>query len=212
MPHQNGAGPDHRGDGGEAQSSVLGWLATATDSRPHNTKLQLVRADLVGADTAVAAGITATGHAPLLTLCRRLVEAGHDPSTPLEAYRGTTLCLRARSIGAGARLTVREGPDGKPRFATYRPAPDGRQSCGGQPPTRSNAGEAPAHEAQPHHQPTQKPAAVFGSTPAERFVIRHFINSIGRRPAKKIRAAFGARARQKEISHDGYIENGPRPQ
>jgi hypothetical protein len=146
MPHQNGAGPDHRGDSGEAQSSLLGWLATATDSRPHNTSLQLVRADLVGADTAVAAGITATGHAPLLTLCRRLVEAGHDPSTPLEAYRGTTLCLRVRSIGAGARLTVREGPDGKPRFATYRPAPDGRQSCGGQPPTRSNAGEAPGHE------------------------------------------------------------------
>jgi hypothetical protein len=109
MPHQNRAGPDHRGDGGEAQSSVLGWLATATDSRPH-TKLQLVRADLVGADTAVAAGITATGHAPLLTLCRRLVEAGHNPSTPLEAYRGTTLCLRARSIGAGARLTVRRRP------------------------------------------------------------------------------------------------------
>src|SRR5262245_6364308 len=100
MPHQNGAGADHRGDGGEAQSSVLA---------------QLIRADLIGADTAVAAGITATGHAPLLTLCRRLVEAGHDPSTPLEAYRGSTLCLRARSIGAGARLTVREGPDGKPR-------------------------------------------------------------------------------------------------
>src|SRR5262245_12931957 len=124
MPHQNGAGADHRGDGGEAQSSA-----------------QLIRADLIGADTAVAAGITATGHAPLLTLCRRLVEAGHDPSTPLEAYRGPTLCLRARSIGAGARLTVKEGPDGKPRFATYRPPPDGRQSCGGQPPTRSNAGE-----------------------------------------------------------------------
>ena len=140
MPHQNGAGPAHRSDGGEAQSSVLGWLATATNSRPH-TKLQPVRADLIGADTAVAAGITATGHAPLLTLCRRLVEAGHDPSTPLEAYRGTTLCLRARSIGAGARLTVREGFDGKPRFATYRPAPDGRQSCGGQPPTQPNAGE-----------------------------------------------------------------------
>jgi hypothetical protein len=39
-------------------------------------------------------------------------------------------------------FAVREGTDGKPRFATYRPAPDGRQSCGGQPPTRSNAGEA----------------------------------------------------------------------
>jgi hypothetical protein len=98
------------------------------------------------ADTAVTAGITATGHAPLLTLCRRLVEAGHDPSTPLEAYRGTILCLRARSIGAGARLTVREGPDGKPRFATYRPAPNGRQSCGGSAAHVSNAGEAAAHE------------------------------------------------------------------
>jgi hypothetical protein len=189
--------------------SLAGWpLLQIADPIPSCNSF----APTLLARTAVAAGITATGHAPLLTLCRRLVEAGHDPSTPLEAYRGTTLCLRARSIGAGARLTVREGPDGKPRFATYRPAPDGRQSCGGQPPTRSNAGEAPAHEAQPHHQPTQKPAAVFGSTPAERFVIRHFINSIGRRPAKKIRAAFGARARQKEISHDGYIENGPRPQ
>src|SRR5215831_7985830 len=37
-----------------------------------------------------------------------------DPSTPLEAYRGTTLCLRARSIGAGARLTVREGFEANP--------------------------------------------------------------------------------------------------
>jgi len=43
-------------------------------------------------------------------------------------------------------LMTAQAADGKPRFATYRPAPDGRQSCGGQPPTRSNAGEAPAHE------------------------------------------------------------------
>jgi hypothetical protein len=32
MPHQIGAGPDHRGDGGEAQSSVLGWLAIANSA------------------------------------------------------------------------------------------------------------------------------------------------------------------------------------
>ena len=41
MPHQNGAGPAHHGDGGEAQSSVAD---TATNSRPH-TKPQPVRAD-----------------------------------------------------------------------------------------------------------------------------------------------------------------------
>jgi hypothetical protein len=68
MPHQNGAGPDHRGDGGEAQSSVLGWLATATDSRPH-ANLQLVRADLIGVDTCTAASITAHGRACVWPAC-----------------------------------------------------------------------------------------------------------------------------------------------
>lgn len=76
-----------------------------------------IRAELSGDRRCSAAGITATGNAPVLTLCRRLIEAGHDPAARLEAYRGTTLCLRVRSIGEGARLTVREGTsDGRPRF------------------------------------------------------------------------------------------------
>jgi hypothetical protein len=122
MPRTNVVGTTAPPGSGAQRCAQAGEREHRTDSRPH-TKPQPVRANLIGADTAVAAGITATGHAPLLTLCRRLVKAGHDPSTPLEAYRGTTLCLRARSIGAAARLTVREGPDGKPRLATYRPAP-----------------------------------------------------------------------------------------
>jgi len=65
-----------------------------------------LRAELIGSRRCSAVGITATGNAPVLTLCRRLIE---------EAYRGTTLCLRVRSIGEGARLTVHEG-DGRPRF------------------------------------------------------------------------------------------------
>jgi len=36
---------------------------------------------------------------------------GYDPATPLEAYRGE-LCLRVRSIGEGAKLTVRESAAG----------------------------------------------------------------------------------------------------
>jgi hypothetical protein len=39
-------------------------------------------------------------------LCRKLIEAGHDPAAPLEAWRGGVLCLRVRSIGEGARLEV----------------------------------------------------------------------------------------------------------
>jgi hypothetical protein len=52
-------------------------------------------------------------------LCRDLVEAGHDPSEPMEVYRGLTLALRVRLIGEGARLTVVEEP--RPRFTRYRP-------------------------------------------------------------------------------------------
>jgi hypothetical protein len=43
---------------------------------------------------------------PVLGMCRKLVAAGYDPATPLHAYRGATLCLTVRSIGAAAKLEV----------------------------------------------------------------------------------------------------------
>jgi len=84
-----------------------------------------IRADFIGIYQATAAGIRVNGrHAPILALCRALIDAGHDPATPLEAYRGTTLCLRVRSIGEGAKLTVVETTsDGKPRFASFHAFP-----------------------------------------------------------------------------------------
>jgi hypothetical protein len=66
-----------------------------------------IRAEIIGKDnTAAALGITAHGAAPVLALCRKLVEAGHDPALPLHAYRGDVLALKVRSIGEGARLRV----------------------------------------------------------------------------------------------------------
>jgi hypothetical protein len=111
--------------------------ANITTAR-HNTSpapaTRALRAVIIGSNQAEANGVTAHGHAPVLALCRALIEAGHDPNTPLEAYRGTTLCLKVRSIGEGARLTVKETTrDGKPRFVTYRPGPDGAGSVRGQP-------------------------------------------------------------------------------
>jgi hypothetical protein len=38
------------------------------------------------------------------SLSRKLVEAGCPSSAPLEAYRGTMLCLTIRSIGEAAEL------------------------------------------------------------------------------------------------------------
>jgi hypothetical protein len=66
----------------------------------------LIRAELTGSDGCSALGLTINSSSPVLALCRALIEAGHDPATPLEAYRGDVLCLRVRSIGEAAALEI----------------------------------------------------------------------------------------------------------
>ena len=81
-----------------------------------------IKAELIGDSKALACGHVAVGSSPLLGLCRKLVDAGHDPRTPLEAYRGDTLCLQVRSIGEAARLRVvdsRFQPALEPVLAAY---------------------------------------------------------------------------------------------
>jgi hypothetical protein len=63
----------------------------------------------------------------VFALCRALVTAGHDPNRPLHAYRGDVLCLRVRSIGEGARLTIEDDRHGRPRLRRWRNRPKG---CG----------------------------------------------------------------------------------
>jgi hypothetical protein len=75
-----------------------------------------IRAALVGDNTAIAGGHTITANLPVLALCRSLVEAGVDPNTPLDAYRGDTLALQVRCIGEGARLELNgDGVGFRPR-------------------------------------------------------------------------------------------------
>jgi hypothetical protein len=59
-----------------------------------------------GTDTAAAKGVTVNSTTPVLELCRALVAAGHDPRSPLRAYRGDTLALIVTAIGTAARLEV----------------------------------------------------------------------------------------------------------
>jgi hypothetical protein len=73
---------------------------------PASTGNAVIHAELIGSDTAIALGITVSAYAPVLELCRRLIEAGVDPATRLDAYRGQTLCLRVRSVGEAAGLEV----------------------------------------------------------------------------------------------------------
>jgi hypothetical protein len=65
-----------------------------------------IRAELAWSDHATALGIVARSSGPVLTLCRMLLEAGHDPATRLEAWRGGTLCLVVRRIGEAAGLQI----------------------------------------------------------------------------------------------------------
>ena len=65
-----------------------------------------IRATLSGGDIVTALGITAQSSSPVLALCRQLLAAGHDPATPLHAYRGDTLALINRSIGEAANLEI----------------------------------------------------------------------------------------------------------
>ena len=56
---------------------------------------------------ASALGITVTAGAPVLALCRKLIEGStYAPETPLNAYRGKTLCLRVLGIGEAAGLEI----------------------------------------------------------------------------------------------------------
>ena len=85
--------------------------------------LSTICAELTGSDTCAALDLTVKSGAPVLALCRKLIEAGHDPRTPLEAYRDDTLCLRVRSIGEAARLRMDTDKTGRPIFRRETTAP-----------------------------------------------------------------------------------------
>jgi hypothetical protein len=125
----NGAGPNHRRNGGEARKvSATGERQQAF--KLHNPKTQpAIRADLRVDNEASALGIAATSSSPVLNLCRQLIEASHDPGRPLEAWRNDTLCLRVRSIGEAAGLEVNpRGTGFVKRAPAVRPGPPARKS------------------------------------------------------------------------------------
>ena len=84
------------------------------------TTNSIIHAEITGSDTCLAAGIKATGHAPVLGLCRQLLAAGLDPDRAIEVYRAGILALTVRSIAQGARLTVEDDSRGTPRFRPWR--------------------------------------------------------------------------------------------
>ena len=95
--------------------------------KTRDAKIPLI-AELAGAETCSALGLTVTSSTPVLELCRRLIKAGHDPAAPLEAYRGIILCLRVRSIVEGAVLEINTKGTGFIRHRAVRAASPMRQN------------------------------------------------------------------------------------
>jgi len=92
-----------------ASVSVNIWQPDGPEDSPSQVSPQAaIRAELIGPDACTARGITVRSSIPILALCRRLIKAGCDPATRLEAYRGGVLCLHVRSIGEGAQLRLAE--------------------------------------------------------------------------------------------------------
>jgi hypothetical protein len=89
-----------------------------------------LRAELIG-EAYLANGLRAQS---LRTFCRKLLEAGHDPTERLEVYRGTTLSLLVRSIGEAARLRVTSNEQGTPVFGPANPSSEPQDSLPHSPP------------------------------------------------------------------------------
>ena len=92
---------------------------TATKKSAHRIARRKIRAELIGSDECTAAGLTMSGRAPVLALCRQLIADGHDPGLSLEVWRGPVLCLRVRSIGEAAQLRVATHGRGFERLPGY---------------------------------------------------------------------------------------------
>jgi hypothetical protein len=86
-------------------------------------KTDVIRAELADDDSCSALGVTAKSSSPVIGLCRKLIDAGHNPATPLEAWRGDILCLCIRSIGEAARLQVNSHGTG------FEPQPERRRGA-----------------------------------------------------------------------------------
>jgi len=115
------ARPRHSESGAEAR--VLDGFAShvsaiaISEPRPEQA---IIHASLAGCNSCSALGITVTGYAPALALCRELLRTGHEPDRPLHVYRGSVLALKIRSIGEGAGLTVEDDRYGRPRIRRWR--------------------------------------------------------------------------------------------
>ena len=81
----------------------------------------VIVAQLIGHDRAQAGNIVARSRSPVFALCRALLAAGANPNSKLERFRGSVLALTVKTIGIGAKLTIKENDWVGPKVVPYEP-------------------------------------------------------------------------------------------
>ena len=81
----------------------------------------VIIAHLIGDDRAQAGDIVARSRSPVFALCRALLAAGANPNSKLECFRGSVLALTVKTIGIGAKLTIKENDWVGPKVVPYEP-------------------------------------------------------------------------------------------
>lgn len=136
------------------RSNPIAQSPHARDGARQVCHLSPIRAQFNSADACSALGLTVNGNAPLLKLCRALVERGIDPKTPLHAYWSNERepSLIARSIGEAARLRVASHGVGFELLPECTPgAPITQLSPAGSSPAPAAAGQSAATQCVRNH-------------------------------------------------------------
>ena len=91
---------------------------------PESETGAVIIAQLVGHDRAQAGDVVVRSRTPVFALCRALLAAGANPNSRLECFRGSVLALTVKSVGIGAKLTIRETVTDGPRVVRWKPLQD----------------------------------------------------------------------------------------
>ena len=122
---------DRRRNGRARQDVVSDWKTERVPHKPLADQNQGCRGELIGSNICTARGITVRSTTPVLSICRRLIEAGYDADQALHVHRGDVLALTVASIAKGASLEINAKGTGFVRLHAVRTASPVRQIDGG---------------------------------------------------------------------------------
>jgi hypothetical protein len=82
---------------GASETDELGRHVVSEANRQQQFAQAPICATLTASDRCEAESVIARGPAPVLAICRALIEAGHKPERMLHSYRSGVLAFKVRS-------------------------------------------------------------------------------------------------------------------